>query len=791
MPSVTEFPIPTPNTQPMGITRGPDGNLWFAEIHAIGRITPGGQVTEFSQGLSPNSEPVEITAGPDGNVWFTEGGTDRIGRITPAGVITEFSTGSNGSNFVDGITTGPDGNLWFTEQSGRIGRITPTGIVAVFPTNLISEPSLITAGPDGNLWWADEAGFIGRITPTGVVTKFSAGLSDPSPNITDQMFGITAGPDGNLWFTEAGASRIGRITTAGMITEFSTGITPSSVPGEITAGPDGNLWFTELGSNQIGRITPAGVITEFSAGITPGSVPQGIAIGPDLNIWFTEFLGNRIGRLDLPGTPPPAQGGPTTTTLQTSIPMTVFGQAEMLTATVSSQGGVPTGSITFLDGNTMLGTAPVNADGQAKLTVALGVGNHALTASFAGTGGFTNSVSPAVAETVSRAATGIALGSSVNPAVTGQTVTFTAAVFVSQPGGGTPTGSVTFEDGNTVLGTVAIGAPGVAKLTTSFATAGNHAITAIYSGDPSFVGSAQTLTEQVNAPAAATTTTLQASTATAVFGQHVLLTVTVSSQAGVPTGLVTFLDGKTVLGTAAVNANGQAFLTVALGIGNHALTASFVSFANFTGSISTASSVTVTRAPTFVGLGASANPVLTGQAVTFTATVLALAPGAGMPTGTVTFKDGGVILGTVAVGAGGKATLPTSVTTAGSHAITAVYNGDTSFLGSALAIKEQVNPSTLKATTTSLQASANPIVVGQTVAFTATVRDPAGTGTPTGTVTFFVNNVAVATMPLDASGKATLLDFFFVPGPLTIKAVYSGDANFAASSQLLTEQVNW
>jgi hypothetical protein len=58
LPAVTLFPIPSPNTEPEGITRGPDGNLYFAEIHAIGRITPDGQITEFRQGLSPDSEAV-------------------------------------------------------------------------------------------------------------------------------------------------------------------------------------------------------------------------------------------------------------------------------------------------------------------------------------------------------------------------------------------------------------------------------------------------------------------------------------------------------------------------------------------------------------------------------------------------------------------------------------------------------------------------------------------------------------------------------------------------------------
>jgi streptogramin lyase len=306
LPSVTEFPIPTANSQPFGITRGPDGNLWFAEIGAIGRITPAGVVTEFTQGLSPGSEPVEITAGPDGNLWFTEGNTDRIGRITPAGVISEFTVPPLVPNpfgnqlFVFGITRGSDGNLWFTEQAGAIGRITPAGVVTVFAAGLTnSAPQLITAGPDGNLWFADGADKIGRITTAGVITEFSAGIS-----VASEPTGITAGPDGNLWFTEpgngpAGVGRIGRITPAGVVTEFSAGLSPGAAPQEITAGPDGNLWFTDINDNRFDRITTAGVITEFSSGITPGAAPLGIAVGPDGNLWITEIAGNRIGRLDL------------------------------------------------------------------------------------------------------------------------------------------------------------------------------------------------------------------------------------------------------------------------------------------------------------------------------------------------------------------------------------------------------------------------------------------------------------------------------------------------------------
>src|SRR5262249_58339867 len=125
----------------------------------------------------------------------------------------------------------------------------------------------------------------------------------------------------------------------------------------------------------------------------------------------------------------------------------------------------------------------------------------------------------------------------------------------------------------------------------------------------------------------------------------------------------------------------------------------------FGNSKSEAVAVTVSPASTAVTLASSLNLALTGQAVTFTATVAAVAPGAGTPTGTVTFMDGGVILRTVAVGPGGTATFTTTFAAAGGHVITAVYNGDTNFAGSSQALTEQVNAPALQPTTTALSTS--------------------------------------------------------------------------------------
>jgi hypothetical protein len=68
--------------------------------------------------------------------------------------------------------------------------------------------------------------------------------------------------------------------------------------------------------------------------------------------------------------------------------------------------------------------------------------------------------------------------------------------------------------------------------------------------------------------------------------------------------------------------------------------------------------------------------------------VSAAAPGAGTPTGTVTFYDGVAPLGTGTL-SGGKATLSTKTLAVGSHSITVTYGGDANFLGSTSAVLTQ------------------------------------------------------------------------------------------------------
>jgi virginiamycin B lyase len=244
--AIGEYPLPAGDL--WAITAGPDDALWFSEGQAIGRITTAGVFTEY--GLpNCNCEPVGITVGSDGALWFTDE-IGQIGRITTEGVLTEYlvPTAPSGLRL---ITSGPDGALWFTESvSNQIGRITTAGVFTEYA--LPSRPSgsfpyAITAGPDGALWFTEiSSNKIGRITTAGAITEYAVPTANSAPD------SIVAGPDGAMWFTEFNGGKIGRITTTGVITEYSVP-TVNFGPEAITVGPDGTLWFTETGG-KIGEV---------------------------------------------------------------------------------------------------------------------------------------------------------------------------------------------------------------------------------------------------------------------------------------------------------------------------------------------------------------------------------------------------------------------------------------------------------------------------------------------------------------------------------------------------------
>lgn len=286
-----QFALPTQNSEPFGITVGPDGNLWFSELGAnkIGRLTPSGQLSEFRVPTSSGS-PIAIAVGPDGALWFTELGGNKIGRITTSGSITEYHIPTLHSQPM-GLAAGPDGALWFVESSQtahKVGRITTTGTITEYQAGF-RHLYFIVAGADGRLWYTGgSGGAISAITTTGHVTHYA------TKNYT---YGLTLAFDGNIWFTEMNHT-IGSVTPAGVVTEYP-------IPGTIrlsmiSQAPGGWLWISEpnspFGPSQFARFDP--VSQQYKDTLTLPSIFQGpeqSISGPDGNLWFADFYGSDIG----------------------------------------------------------------------------------------------------------------------------------------------------------------------------------------------------------------------------------------------------------------------------------------------------------------------------------------------------------------------------------------------------------------------------------------------------------------------------------------------------------------
>jgi parallel beta-helix repeat protein len=343
------------------------------------------------------------------------------------------------------------------------------------------------------------------------------------------------------------------------------------------------------------------------------------------------------------------------------------------TATLKGNCNKPTGTVTFLDGSTVLGTAPLNGSAVATfMTSFLFVGTHSITATYPGDYNFDDATSNIVTEVITGPPTTTVLNSvSPNPAHSLQPIRMTATVSSAYT---TPTGNVTFMAGGTSLATVPVNSSGAASATVSTLIGGTYTITAVYGGSTEYAGStSNAIIETVLGTD--TGTSLSASPNPATPGQSITFTAIVSGvQSAEPlTGTVTFKDGATTLGTGSVGTNGVATLSISsLLTGTHIITAAYGGSPNYNASTSGAISMVVTAIPTSIDLSASPNPAAAGQSVSLIATAASVIPGQ-VPTGSVTFSDQFGILGTAPM-ASGVATFSTTALSAGTHTITATLN---------------------------------------------------------------------------------------------------------------------
>jgi streptogramin lyase len=175
--SIQTFSLPVSAfvSEVAGLTLGVDGNLWLTEssFDRIGRaINPRiarvltadpTNYSEFAIDGPFAEEPLGITNGSDGNLWFTSQ-RGIVGHISPVAPyeIVQFSTGVKGTS---GIVKGPDDNIWCADSwYGTISSITPAEVISTFDIPVVfvdldhpthPEPTGIVAGSDNNIWFTD------------------------------------------------------------------------------------------------------------------------------------------------------------------------------------------------------------------------------------------------------------------------------------------------------------------------------------------------------------------------------------------------------------------------------------------------------------------------------------------------------------------------------------------------------------------------------------------------------------------------------------------------------------
>ncbi|NYF91571.1 Ig-like domain repeat protein [Tunturiibacter empetritectus] len=409
------------------------------------------------------------------------------------------------------------------------------------------------------------------------------------------------------------------------------------------------------------------------------------------------------------------------------------------------------------------------------------INNETITYSFAGYSATLFAFTPAAAPP---AVTTTTLTASTTTLTTGQTVTLTAVV----SGSGSPTGIVAFKDGGSTIGSATLSGSR-AIFSTSALSVGSHIITAVYGGDPGdAVSTSSPVTVTLTQPAPlSTTTVLSARPSQPTAGQSVVLSAIVSGS-GTPTGIVSFKDGSSTIGSAVLSSGKAVFSTSALSAGSHTIIADYNGDSNDATSSSNTVIVTVAQAApaaTMTTLTASSTQITTQQNLALS---LSVSSATGTPAGTVILSDGATTLASVPL-ANGAATFTYSNLAVGVHSIVAVYNGEATYAASTssiltVAVTEPPvtppvvpQPPAASSTTTTLNASSTQLIAGQTLILTATVNTSAPPAT--GTVTFSDSTDTLGTVSL-SHGIASITTTLNA-GPQTIVATYGGDTNDAAS----------
>jgi Big-like domain-containing protein len=565
-------------------------NVVFARLrmNVTGGLTPGGTYT-FTHPYGT----LIYTADAAGNLPRNAGTIDQGCLIAPCGAFDQVLTTNIFGPFIQAVSPLPppgfigDPNVDQTITGSPLGtnfyqidgpNIGGPGINTV-RTDVFAVTGKLYTGPTTAPALTIERTSYSR-NATGTTVNVFAHAAGAAGGVTATVAGttITLSPDPAIgrWFGQASVPAAQPGATV-LVTASTGGLTPltttlsSVLVDEVTIDaaaydPVGKVLTVQAHSGDVVTAPLLTVQSDETPPVVLGTVASGALLtlntpAPPAGVVVVSALGGFANR-DVDASP---GAGQTTGSLNlvSNLNPSEIAQPVTFTATIVAT-GAPTGTITFKEGATVLGTGTVVNKAASFVTSSLAIGSHTISASYSGDAVFAASTSNAVIQVVNKGTVTVTLGSNPNPSTIGQPVLFSASVTAATVAAGTPTGSVTFSEGGTNLGTVPL-VGGSATISVSTLGPGSHLIIATYSGDATFKAGVSPIYTQVLNKANSTTSVVAVpnpATRKVVVNLTATVGPTPTSTGGIVTFTSTASNGQvTTLGTGTVDATGKATLT--------------------------------------------------------------------------------------------------------------------------------------------------------------------------------------------------------------------------------------
>ncbi len=217
VPTVTEYPTPTPDSLAEGVDVARNGDIWYCETLASKLVLQRADRSVVEYPVPNAGQPNTLKIGADG-IWFTDQSNDAIGVLHPG-----------------------------------------SGEVVLHPIPSGAMPTFLELSPDGSVWFPEPSG-VGRMAADGSFTEWTIALEKPDAHIEE----ISLDPAGNVWFAEknfggpgpGGTNAVRRLDPAtGVVSEYRVP-TLGGTPAGVLANADGTVWVSEFFGNAIARLDP-------------------------------------------------------------------------------------------------------------------------------------------------------------------------------------------------------------------------------------------------------------------------------------------------------------------------------------------------------------------------------------------------------------------------------------------------------------------------------------------------------------------------------------------------------